>query len=144
MRALWLACALAIALLPGCAINREGASVSPDADLSQIRKFHVVRFAPDERGIEAVIAGALRKRGLEASSGSEDAAPRDVQALVTYQDRWRWDITMYMLELKIYVREPQTGRLLAMGSSHHTSLSRRTPEEMASEVLANIFKEARK
>ena len=45
-----------------------------------------------------------------------------------------------MLELRIYFRAPQTGRLLAMGSSYHTSASRITPEVMASEVMANIFK----
>ena len=129
-----------LAVLPGCAINREGASVSPDVDLSPLKTYYVVRFAPDDRGIEEVIAAALRKRGLEATSGKEGEAPREAQVIVTYQDKWMWDMTMYMLELKIYFREPETGRLLAMGSSHHTSLSRRAPDEMAAEVLANIFK----
>lgn len=130
----------AAATLVGCAVNREGASVSPETDLSGFKAYYVVRFAPDERGIEDVIAAALRKRGLRASSGRESDAPGDAQVLVTYQDKWTWDITMYMIELKVYFREPETGRLLAMGTSRHTSLSRRSPEEMAAEVLANIFK----
>jgi len=129
-----------VAAASGCAINRERASVSPKVDLAGLRTYHVVRFPPDERGIEQVIAAALRKRGLEATAGNEGDAPPGVQVIVTYQDKWRWDMTMYMLELRIYFREPQTGRLLAMGSSYHTSVSRITPEEMASEVLTNIFK----
>jgi len=124
----------------GCATNRERASVSPEVDLAGLRTYHVVRFAPDSRGIEQTIAAALRRRGLEATAGGEGDAPASAQVIVTYQDKWRWDMTMYMLELRVYFREPQTGRLLAMGSSYHTSASRLTPEEMASEVLANIFK----
>jgi len=129
-----------LAVLPGCAINREGASVSPDVDLSPLKTYYVVRFAPDDRGIQEVIAAALRNRGLEASSGRESDAPKNAQVIVTYQDKWMWDMTMYMIELKIYFREPGTSRLLAMGTSRHTSLSRRSPEEMAAEVLSNIFK----
>ena len=144
MRLGLLACLLAMATLQGCAIDREGASVSPDADLSRLKRFYVVKFAPDGRGIQDVIAAELRKRGLEASAGEADAAPGNVDAIVTYQDRWRWDMAMYMIELRVYVREPQTERLLASGTSFHTSLSRRTPEEMAAEVLSNILKGSKK
>jgi hypothetical protein len=140
MRFGWILALIAAATVAGCAINREGASVSPDIDLSRLTRYYVVRFAPDERGIQEVIAAALRTRGLQATAGSEDGAPKDAQVIVTYQDKWTWDLTMYMIELKVDFREPETGRLLAMGKSRHTSLSRRTPEEMASEVLANIFK----
>jgi nucleotide-binding universal stress UspA family protein len=140
MRFAWIVAFSAAVAVAGCAINREGASVSPDVDMSRLKTYYVVRFAPDDRGIQEVIAAVLRKRGLEASSGSEGDAPKDAQVIVTYQDKWTWDMTMYMIELKIYFREPETGRLLAMGTSRHTSLSRRSPEEMAAEVLANIFK----
>ena len=140
MRFAWIVAFAAAVAVAGCAINREGASVSPDVDMSRLKTYYVVRFAPDDRGIQEVIAAVLRKRGLEASSGSEGDAPKDAQVIVPYQDKWTWDMTMYMIELKIYFREPETGRLLAMGTSRHTSLSRRSPEEMAAEVLANIFK----
>ena len=140
MRLGLLAVLCVAAAFSGCAINREGASVSPDVDIARLKTYYVVRFAPDDRGIQEIIAAALRNRGLEATSGSEGKAPKDAQVIVTYQDKWMWDISMYMLELKIYFREPETGRLLAMGTSRHTSLSRLSPDEMATEVLANIFK----
>lgn len=135
-----LLCALALAALQGCATNRSGASVSPDADLSRLKKIYVARFAPDERGINQVIAGELMKLGFAASTGPDGSAPTDADAVVTYQDHWRWDITMYMIELKIFVRDPRSNDLLATGNSYHTSLTRKTPEEMAAEVLSNIFK----
>ncbi len=133
-------CVLALAALQGCAINRESASTSPDVDLSQLKKFYVVKFAPDQRGINMVIANELNKLGFEASTGLDIDTPKDVDAVVTYEDKWQWDITMYMIGLTIYMREPGSNRLLAVGHSYHTSLTRKSPPEMVAEVLANILK----
>ncbi len=144
MRMGLLVCSVALAALQGCATNRESASVSPDLDLARLRNFYVVKFAPDSRGINRLIADELQRRGFEASTGPEDSVPQGTDAVVTYQDKWQWDLTMYMLELRVFVRQPQTGNLLAVGNSHHTSLSRKSPEEMVAEVLSNILAQAKK
>lgn len=135
-----LVCALALAALQGCAVNRESASTSPDVDLSHLKKFYVVKFAPDQRGVNMLIANELNKLGFEASTGLDVDTPKDVDAVVTYEDKWMWDMTMYMIGLTIYMREPGTNRLLAVGHSYHTSLTRKSPPEMVAEVLTNIFK----
>ncbi len=137
-----LALALLALSLAGC-VNREGATLTPGADLSRLRTFHVVKFTPDNRGIERLIADELRAMGYTASSGPEAARPAEVDALVTYSDRWAWDITMYMLALDITVRDARNGFPMAVGSSLHTSLTRKSPTEMAREVLGNIFRGAR-
>jgi len=144
LRARLCACAFLLAVLQGCAIDRERASVSPDIDLSAFKRFYVIKFAPDGRGINQIIATQLERRGFAASTGADDAAPKDADAIVTYQDRWQWDLSMYMIELRIFMREPRTDNLLAAGNSLHTSLNRRSPEEMVSEVLSSIFKKAKK
>jgi len=136
-------CALTVAALQGCAINRDSASVSPDVDLSRVKRLYVAKFGPDERGINNIIANELNKMGLHARTGLDIDAPGDVDAIVTYRDRWQWDITMYMLELRVFMRAPQTDQLLATGTSYHTSLTRKTPEEMVAEVLGNIFLKAK-
>jgi hypothetical protein len=66
-----------------------------------------------------------------------------VDALVTYKDKWMWDITMYMLELTITIRDPQNDYPLATGNSFHTSLTRKSPTEMVDEVVENIFKQGK-
>ena len=124
--------------LSGC-INRKGAQVTAGIDLKQFHKFYVVKFGPDNRGINRLIMDELLKRGFEASTGLVNIRPKDVGAIVTYQDKWKWDMTMYMIELKIFFREPETQKLLASGESYHSSFSRNSPEEMVSEVLSNIF-----
>jgi hypothetical protein len=139
-----LLCLAMLAAIQGCAINREMAAVTPDVELARLKKFYVVKFDPDGRGINSLIMAELGRMGFEAATGPEAAAPKTVDAVVTYRDKWQWDITMYMIELRIFVREPETQALLATGTSYHTSLTRKSPEEMVAEVLANIFAKARK
>jgi hypothetical protein len=130
---------LAVGALQGCVVDRESTSVSPDVNLSHLKKLYVAKFAPDGRGVNDLIALELRKMGFEVSTGPDIPEPKDVDAIVTYRDRWRWDITMYMLELRIFIRDPKTDGVLAVGNSYHGTLSRKSPEEMVAEVLSNIF-----
>jgi hypothetical protein len=124
----------------GCAINRATATVDPSADLASLKAMHVTKDPKDDNGINVMIAEKLRSRGYNVTTGSEK--PPAVDAVVTYVDRWRWDITMYMLELTITIRDPRNDYPLASGKSYHTSLTRKSPAEMVDEVLGNIFKEA--
>lgn len=126
-------------LVAGCSSTLQ-AKKSPGTDLSQLKAFYVQKLPADGRGIEQVIADRLMQMGYRAVSGPEDSPFSPVDAIVTYQDRWMWDITMYMIELSIQLREPQTRTVLATGHSMRTSLIRKSPEGMVEEVLTEIFK----
>jgi hypothetical protein len=63
---------------------------------------------------------------------------------VDYVEKWMWDITMYMIELTVTIRDPKTDFPLASGNSYHTSLTRLSPQEMANEVVDNIYKDNNK
>lgn len=132
-------CLVSFAFLTGCAVNRETSSVTPNVEVTTLKKFYVARFEPDQRGINQLIAAELRRKGFEVSTGHEADAPRTVDAIVTYRDKWQWDITMYMIELTVYIREPGTQNMLATANSFHTSVTRKTPDEMVAEVLNNVF-----
>lgn len=126
--------------ISGCAVNRATATVTPGADLSTVKTLYVVEHPADKRGIQNLIRDDLVKRGLSATSGPELPEPPKVDAVVTYIDKWMWDMTMYMLELTITLRNPANNFPLAVGNSYHTSISRLSPEQMVDEVLTNIFK----
>jgi len=130
--------AMTLLLLSGCAVNRATANVDPSANLASVKRVHVVKVKEDERGINQVIADRLSQLGMKASTGPEKVD--GVDAVVTYVDKWMWDITMYMLELTVVVRDPKTDFPLATGNSLHTSLTRKSPKEMVDEVTTNIFK----
>jgi hypothetical protein len=128
----------ALSLNAGCA-NRMGASVTPGTEVAAAKTFYVAQTPADSRGIENLIRDNLVKRGFNATSGPSTTQPPQADVLVTYVDRWMWDITMYMLELTITFRNPANNFPMATGNSMHTSLTRLTPEQMVDEVLGNIF-----
>jgi hypothetical protein len=120
----------------GC-VNRATATLNPTDDLARIKSIHVTRHAKDGRGINILIANKFREMGYQVTTGVD--TPVDVDAFVTYKDKWWWDITMYMIELSISIRDPKTNFPLASGNSYHSSLTRKSPEEMVDEVINNIF-----
>ena len=123
-----------------CACATTSFSKSPGVDLSKIKTVYVIKLAADGRGINKIIANELNLLGYQAATGLETEIPEGVDATLTYQDRWMWDITMYMIRLNIQVRESKNGALLAEGESYRLSLQRKSPDEMAKEVLYSIFK----
>lgn len=128
------------AVVSGC-VTQLKSDVSPNANLSSVKKLYVVHLPKDERRVDRLIADRLSTMGMEATAGEAGAVPADVDAIVTYQDKWMWDITMYMIELNIQVRAPKTEIALATGHSLRTSLARKSPAEMVAEVLNDIFKQ---
>ena len=143
LRSLKLAAAtlLLAVMTTGCAVNKATATVEPGARIDAFKTLHVKPYEHDERGTDKLIADNLRARGYKVSVGQEPAGT--VDALVTYADRWFWDITMYMLELTIQVRDPKTDYPIATGYSMHTSLTRKSAPDMVDEVLGNIIKEGK-
>lgn len=125
----------------GCA-NRATAKVDPSANLAGLKTMHVVKLPEESAGISTMIADDLRRRGYRVTESTNKTS--DADALVTYWDRWMWDITMYLLELTVTIRDSKTEFPLAEGNSMHTSLTRLSPPAMVNEVMGNIFTEAAK
>ena len=137
---LCMAVGTVIMLTSGC-VNQATAKLTSGADLTKIHKIYVEKFEPDKRGINVLISDQLIKMGYESSTGVTTAQPKDVDAVATYRDKWMWDITTYMWELTITLREPEGEYPLAVGHSLHGSLTRKSPPQMVEEVLANIFEQ---
>ena len=123
----------------GCVNTELMADVDPATDLVSLNTFYVAKNESDDRGIEEIIATELVAMGKKATSGVEAKPTSPVDAVITYEDKWMWDITMYMLELTIDLRDPQTNYKFATGRSYRTSLARKSPSEMVNEVLNEIF-----
>jgi hypothetical protein len=133
---------IASVFMTGCAVNRATATVDPSAQLDKLRTVQVKKLEGEDGTVRKLIADNLRARGYAVATDGQ--AQEKVDAVVTYVDKWMWDITMYLLELTITIRDPQTDYPLANGNSYHTSLTRKSPPEMVDEVLGNIFKESGK
>jgi hypothetical protein len=129
--------AVVISLTTGCA-NHATSYVNPQTDLSTLKTMYVRHFPSDNSAVNEDIANKLRSKGVTVTTGPELASNK-FDALVTYVDRWYWDITMYMLELTVTIRDPKTESPLATGNSLHASLTRKSQKEMVDEVIDNIY-----
>lgn len=124
-------------VLAACA-NLQASRV-PGADLGKIRSVYVAKLPSDERGVDHMIMQRLNGMGYNAYRGASPTPPAPVDAIVTYEDRWMWDMSMYLLKLNITVRDGATNQLLATGESYRPSLERLPAEEVVEEVLVAIF-----
>lgn len=122
-----------------CATNREHARFDPARDIQPSDIFYVERSDDDRRQLGQLIADNLSARGMPATAGSEGSTPDETTIIVTYVDRWNWDITMFLIELTITLRDPSTREAFAVGTSYHTSMSRLNPVEMVDEVISNLI-----
>jgi hypothetical protein len=116
------------------------ATKAPSADLSIIKTVYVQKLEGDGYNVYQVITARLMATGFKATTGPSADPPEPVDAIVTYVDRWTWDITPYMVRLSIQVRDFNTRAILASGESYRPSLQRRSVQEMVAETLDAIFK----
>jgi uncharacterized protein YceK len=126
-----------VAITSGC--SSITSSVAPDISLNEYEKFYVVRVADDEHAINNTIRDSLIARGLEAKTGFEQGIPSDTQVKVTFKDKWHWDITWYLKDLKIFFHDPNTNSVIARGRSYRPSLERTSVENMVIEILDKLF-----
>jgi len=118
------------------------ARVVGDADLSKSRTFYVEKNEKDNHGIDVMLRDELRKWGRRATSGPKGLSGAGAHVLVTYSDSWFWDFRMYMMELKVEFRDPETREVVASAVSHRDSYTSKSPEHMVWESLVEIFEKA--
>ena len=117
------------------------ANVEDGADLGANRSFYVVHQENDKRSLHESIATKLRETGRTAQAGTLAEMPAGTDIMVTYVDRWMWDITNYLRSLEVMFRDPQTEAVLASGTSKRDSLTRKAPEFVVDEVIGKIFEQ---
>jgi hypothetical protein len=140
----WILFTLMLSLAPAGCSNTATATLSPGVDLSVVRTYYVVHQPKDTHNLHFLIRDRIIKEGFAATAGPElEKSAYKANAIVTYVDRWMWDITLYLLELMVTFRDPANDFPLAVGNSYHTSLTRLSPAEMVEEVMTNIFNAAK-
>lgn len=129
---------LILPIFTGCANHATG-SISATTDLKSLKTMYVKKYPSDNSDVDLQIADKLRTKGVKVTTGAEEVPPGNFDAIVSYVDRWMWDITMYMIELTVTIRDPKNNELLATGNSMHTSLTRKSQLAMIDEVVNNIY-----
>ncbi len=128
---------LILLMLTGCA-NRAVVDRHPSFSLETIKTLHIKNSDGGGDELIPVMIEKLKELGY-TNVTSGDEIPSAADAVLTYHDKWMWDMTMYMIELTITVREKDSWTALATGNSMHSSMTRKSEEAMVDEVLRNIF-----
>jgi hypothetical protein len=128
------ACLLLLTACSSLSIQKQAGT-----NLAHFKKIYIEHRLADGRGVDQFIARELQRLGYDASSGPLTMAPEGVEVVVTYDDEWNYDFTLYMIDLDVQVRDGRTGQVLANASYHHPSMSGKSPAEMVQAVIDPIF-----
>lgn len=104
-------------------------------------KYFVENHGSDQRGLDKLIAFELQSKGYDVSYGVKGKRPEGVDILVVYEDRWQWDMSNYLIHMRIDLRDPITNVLLGTGSSYQTSLARKTKDVIIYNIISGMFVE---
>jgi hypothetical protein len=109
-----------------------------DPARSEGARFFVEYQVKDTRRLDHQIADALRTRGVAIVLVRDDA-----DYVVTYEDRWKWDMRMYLRDLKIEARDARTGALVGSGRSRQDSFAAlgKTHRDVIDRAVAAMFDE---
>jgi hypothetical protein len=135
MRTSVAACVL-LAFVAACS-SIQGQRLS-DAARGEGTRFFVEYQVKDPRRLDHQIADALRARGVTIELSRDDA-----DYVVTYEDRWKWDMRMYLRDLTIEARDARTGALVGSGRSRQDSFAAlgETHRDVIDRAVAAMFDE---
>lgn len=128
----------AACLLAGCA--NVDTRIASDAHLDKVRHIWVEHRLADGRNLDDLIARELRNLGYDASAGPLTLAPRDADAIVTYDDQWTFDFTTYLIKLDVRIRDARTAKPLAAAELFRPSITGDRPSDMIHKVLGKMLK----
>ncbi len=128
-------------LLGGCSTTNE-VHVAADSNLKGYKTAYLVVHGGNSSDMDGHIEDALVDRGVRVRSGTEEGKPADVDFYVTYDDTWRWDITMYLKDLRIAFTDRRSGERLASGYYSNSLVhSFPNPGATVSGVIATMYGE---
>lgn len=125
----------------GCATSLETDPV-PSTYRNESQVYFVENHGEDKRRMDQMIAARLEHWGVQTSSGYQADRPEEFDVLVVYEDRWQWDMSTYLIDLRIELRDAKTNAPVATGHSYQTSLARKSPEEVVARVIDGMMTEA--
>ena len=114
-------------------------SRAPATNLGSLKCIYVEHRLADGRGLDELMAWELKKLGYEAASGPLTLMPVHVDAIISYEDRWTFDFTTYLIGFEVTVRDARTDQVLASGRYFHPSFSGNDPTKVIHEILAPLF-----
>jgi hypothetical protein len=137
-------CLVFLAALPSCVHEntRTVAAGLSESRVDRMRSFYVQKNADDDHELGEAIASELKLMGYRVTAGSAELPSGKADAVITYTDKWAWDITMYMIRLDVRLQAPGSKMPLVIAKTTRTSLVRKSQQEMVRETLTKLLKKS--
>lgn len=130
----------------GC--SSTGVTHPPDRDLGSIRSVYLV--LQDEPGsskyyqyprneLDKMMEDDLAARGFKISAGDENGAPAGVQAVVSYDYNWNWDMSRYLEYFRIEFRDPMSRAVIAEAESRRMTWARQDAADEVRDTLDHLI-----
>lgn len=136
MKTIIVIAALVALFLTGCA--SQASFKTPGVDMSAINSVYV-DLRERQSSVGPILADHLTAMGYKVTSGYGANQGERVDAVLSFEDTWRWDITMYLLKLSVKVRDGANKLFLASAESYQPSLQRQREATVVDNVLTKIF-----
>jgi len=135
-----LATVAAILLLASCSTNVSRFQM-PGTDLADVQRLFVNVAEEEKEGEELLplIRSNLEDRGYEVMMNDQSAVIEQGDFIFDYAADWHWDMSPYLLDLRVAIYEPETNVLLAQAHSHQSSLARKSVDVVVERAFASLF-----
>lgn len=120
--------------LTGCGRFEKHSYVLPSALKDSMQSYYVEPLSTDTRELDLLITNALIKYGVKVLNN-----PKDADIIVTYIDRWIWDLTTFMVDLKIQFRDSLDRFPVIFGETKRNSLARKEASVMVNELIDEMM-----
>jgi hypothetical protein len=143
-----LALALLAVLASACSTT-QSISMAKQTPTKQIATVAHVADDGNSPEMDRHIASALSKEGLAVRTKlpAGTISANEVDALVSYVDVWRWDIVMFLKNLKVRVRDAASGDLIASAewteSQFHQFRGEAGVKQVVEQLVADLFAKIR-
>ncbi len=109
--------ALVLAFTSGCSTTQE-VTLAKTSYTKKLASVAQVVQDGNSAQMDQNLERAFAKEGLSLRTKLPAGTTRskDVDALVSYVDVWRWDVVMYLKSLTVKVNDAETGDLLVLGT----------------------------
>ena len=131
---------LLLLLLTACASNVSRFQM-PGTDLAAIDTLYMAGPGEEARDQELhrLLKGALEERGYTVVIDSQAMEFNVNDAIFEFSPDWHWDITWYLLELRVAIYEPLDKTLIAQAQSMQSTLVRKDAPIVVARAIASLF-----
>jgi hypothetical protein len=101
--------------LGGCSTDSKVLVTSPNPMPIKSGRAYFKAHEGNSADLDKAFQDALKRHNLEVVSATTAPAPGSTGIFVTYDDTWRWDLTMYLMAIHVQFFDAKTNTLLVSG-----------------------------